>query len=353
MKYLWVFGAAIISLTAMAAQVTAQVNAPVTQPAQASEQPFAPTEPVCVGTDLIDQLPDPERQALAEEVAATPFAKGLFWRATKGDTVIALFGTYHFRHEQTDVHLERLKPFIESSDIVYLEISKDDQDNMQRMMASDPSMMFITQGPTLPDLLGDAYWDSYAEAMRARSIPGFMAAKFKPFWATMMLGIGPCEASFGALEETGIDELVGDYADQIGVGSRSLDDFRTLLTVMDDDPMEQQLEMIRLSLDWTGSVDDLSYTIRERYLAQDVALTLAFSRAITLKDGGPDAEADFDRFMKLLLEDRNAKWVDTLTADIPPGAHVFMAVGAGHLPGEIGVLRMLEQEGFTIERLPL
>lgn len=308
---------------------------------------------VCGGEDLIDLMPPDERQALLDEVAREPYAEGLLWRATKGDTVIEFFGTYHFRHAQTDAHLERLKPMIEAADTVYLEISNADQTKMEREMARDPALMFITEGPTLVDLLGEEDWKAFSEAMRERNIPGFMAAKFKPFWATMMLGIGPCEARSGALEDRGIDVLVGEYAEELGTGSKSLDDFIALLKLLDEDPLEQQLNLIRLTLAWPGNVDDMSYTIRERYLAEEIGLTWAFSKAVSLKYGGPTAEADFARFTELLLEDRNRKWVDTLVADTQPGERVFVAFGAGHLPGEIGVLWMLEQEGFAIERLEM
>ncbi|MCR9113083.1 MAG: TraB/GumN family protein [Rhodobacteraceae bacterium] len=307
----------------------------------------------CDGQDLIDTLSDQERAELDAQVAATVYPEGLLWRATREDgTEITIFGTYHFRHEQTDAHLEALKPMIEAADQVYLEISNEDQAQMQRDMAEDPSIMFITEGPTLPDLLGEADWQAFSEQMKARNIPAFMAAKFKPLWATMMLGIGPCEARSGALEAHGIDKLVGDYAAEIGNPSRSLEQFGELMRLLDEEPVEKQIDLIRLTLAWPGDTDDLSYTIRQRYLAEEIALTWEFSRLISLKYGGPTAEEDFQRMSDMLLERRNADWIDLLLREAP-GKRVFIAAGAGHLPGDIGVLYLLEQEGFTIERLPM
>ena len=310
-------------------------------------------QPVCGGIDLIDAMGDEDRAALMAEVEAEAYGKGLLWRASKDGAIIEFFGTYHFKHAQTETHLERLKPMIDAANTLYLEISNEDQAQMQVNMASDPSLMFITEGPTLPDLLGEEDWKVYSEAMRARNIPGFMAAKFKPFWATMMLGIGPCEAKSGAIEDTGIDVLVGEYGERVGLISRSLDDITSLLTVLDSDPLEDQLNLIRLTLAWPGDFDDMSFTIRDRYLAEEVGLIWAFSKALSLNFGGPTAEKDFNRMTQLLLEDRNRAWVDTLVAQTVPGDRVFVAVGAAHLPGEIGVLQMLEREGFTIERLEM
>lgn len=310
-------------------------------------------EPVCGGRDLIDAMAPDEARALRDTVADMPYAEGLLWRATRGDTVIDIFGTYHFRHRATQAHLDRLDPLIARADKVYLEISNADQAEMQSAMGRDPSMMFLTDGPTLIDLLGEEDWTAYADAMRARGIPPFMAAKFKPLWATMMLGMGPCEMTSGALKAQGIDTLVGDVAAAGGNPSRSLEDYAELLGLLDAAPMEEQLDLIRLSLAWPGDTDDLSYTIRERYLAQETALIWEFSRFLSLEHGGPTAEADFAALTDIFLERRNRAWVDKLMAETQPGERLFLAFGAGHLPGEIGVLRLLEAQGFAIERQAL
>ncbi|MEM9910846.1 MAG: TraB/GumN family protein [Pseudomonadota bacterium] len=316
--------------------------------------PFASTaQDACPGTDLIAALPDDKKNALIDQADEIAFGKGLLWRATRGETVIDLFGTYHFRHQETQTHLERLKPLIELADTVFLEISNDDQSAMQRRLAEDPGIMFITEGPTLPDLLGPEDWPLLATEMQARGIPSIVAAKFKPLWATLMLGIGPCEARAGAFEGGGIDTRVGDYAGSIGNPSQSLEDFADLLALLDQLPLDDQLDMIRLSLAWPGDTNNLSYTIRSRYLAEEIAVTLVFSEYVSSEFGGDAASEDFDQLMALLLDKRNSDWMDVIRAELSDTSRLFIAVGAGHLPGEIGLLRLLEKEGFAIERLPL
>jgi uncharacterized protein YbaP (TraB family) len=306
----------------------------------------------CDGTDMISRMPKPERAALKAAAQREAFAEGLLWQARRGETEITFFGTYHFPHEQTSEHLEAVKPYIEAADRVYLEVSNADSAEMERAMAENPSLMFIMEGPTLPDLLGDEDWALFAAEMRARGIAPFFAAKFKPTWAAMMLGVGPCEARSGALEGKGIDVLVGDYAAKIGNPSQSLEDYRALMTMMDSFPMQDQLDMIRMFFSWTGSPDDMAYTLRQTYLQEEVALIWAFSRKMTLDLGGEAAMQDFALFEQKMLTDRNASWVARLLEQAR-GQRVFAAVGAAHLPGEIGVLRLLEAEGFEIIRLPL
>ncbi|MDE5838051.1 MAG: TraB/GumN family protein, partial [Paramuribaculum sp.] len=46
--------------------------------------------------------------------------------------------------------------------------------------------------------------------------------------------------------------------------------------------------------------------------------------------------------------DRNAAWAETLKAELPVKS-VLVAVGAGHLPGEKGLVSLLKNLGFQIE----
>ncbi len=307
---------------------------------------------LCGGTDLIEALPDNEHAALRAAARSEPYPEGLLWQATRGGTTFTFFGTYHFRHAQTDAHLERIKPLIDAADAIYLEISNEDQSAFERQIATDPSIMFLTTGPTLIDLLGDQEWQQFSSEMQARGIPSFLAAKFKPLWAAMMLGIGPCEAQENGLDANGIDQLVGDYAEAIGNPSRSLEDFAELLETLDNDPIEQQLNMIRLTLAWPGDADDMTYTVRERYLRQQNALIWLYARKISVEFGGETGAEDFDNFERVLLINRNIAWVDKLLQE-PAGKSTFIAAGAGHLPGKWGVVYLLEKKGFTITRLPL
>ncbi|MFD1508102.1 TraB/GumN family protein [Lacimonas salitolerans] len=303
----------------------------------------------CEGRDLIADLPADERSALDAAVAGTPYPQGLLWQATRGETRMVIFGTYHIRHDLTEAHLEALRPHLAAADVAFFEMNLADKALAQTAFASEPDLMFITDGPTLPDLLPEDEWQLFKRQMEARGFPGFMAAKMKPIWGTMMLGIGPCQAQSGAMQATGIDEALATAAADLDVPDRSLEDWRTVMTLTDAFDSDQQIEMLRLSFAFADQADDLQHTLLQRYLAGEVALIWEYSRKLSLEQGGPTAIEDFALFEDLLLTQRNTAWVDLLLDQ--PG-DIFVAAGAAHLPGETGVLNLLEQEGFAIERLP-
>ncbi|CAL1519595.1 TraB/GumN family protein [Chitinophaga sp. MM2321] len=53
-------------------------------------------------------------------------------------------------------------------------------------------------------------------------------------------------------------------------------------------------------------------------------------------------------YQDLLLYNRNASWIPKIKAQLAKGS-VFFAVGAGHLPGDKGVITLLQKEGYTVE----
>ncbi|MEO5908878.1 MAG: TraB/GumN family protein, partial [Ginsengibacter sp.] len=64
------------------------------------------------------------------------------------------------------------------------------------------------------------------------------------------------------------------------------------------------------------------------------------------------AKSEFgsDKYNDLLLNDRNKNWVKQLK-EIMKKESVFVAVGAGHLIGEEGLINLLKTQGYKVEPL--
>jgi uncharacterized protein len=55
--------------------------------------------------------------------------------------------------------------------------------------------------------------------------------------------------------------------------------------------------------------------------------------------------------MKVLIEDRNARWVTRLTAMLSEHHTYFVTVGAGHMAGPRGVPALLAAKGYRVEQV--
>jgi hypothetical protein len=62
------------------------------------------------------------------------------------------------------------------------------------------------------------------------------------------------------------------------------------------------------------------------------------------------SEYGSDKYDNLLLNDRNKKWVKKLNT-IMKKESVFVAVGAGHLVGDHGLISLLRKQGYKVQPL--
>lgn len=308
----------------------------------------------CAGTDLLTTMPEPDRTALKARAEATPHGHGLLWQATRDNTRFTIFGTYHLPHERTTAHLDALLPRARAADIAYFEMNTPDARAFERMAATRPGLIFIADGPTLPERLAEDEWQVLHRQMATRGFPAFMTAKLRPVFVSMMLGISPCALKQQQSGAKGIDHRLAETLHAESRDTRSIEDPMTTLQIFDAFPPEKELDMIRLALDMAIDPDDLGTTLLGAYLRQEIALIWELGRDISLAHGGPTAEEDFALFERVLLTQRNRDWADTLLADAAqnPDQTAFVAVGAAHLMGDTGLLNLLEHAGYAITPLP-
>ena len=108
-------------------------------------------------------------------------------------------------------------------------------------------------------------------------------------------------------------------------------------------PMERQVEQLMCLIDNEQFNVQMLEEMTKAFYAQDLD---ALKKAMDLKlgtscDSTPEEEA-------ALIDNRNADWLTKMPA-IMKQAPTFFAVGAGHLPGEKGVLQLLRNAGYTVE----
>ena len=110
-------------------------------------------------------------------------------------------------------------------------------------------------------------------------------------------------------------------------------------------PMEDQVAMLRSAI-------DTYYDARVRVdrVAVYVDGNLALSYALRERRLGSLEPALAQRYTDRLLNDRNRRMVERMLPFMEKRS-AFIAVGALHLPGERGILRLLERQGYTVTRL--
>jgi len=315
----------------------------------------APVSATCAGHNLFSDM-EPARLAEIEASAqGFPFASGNFWRATRGEEVITIAGTYHFDDPRHDPAIAALTPHIVAASTVLVEAGPDEEKALMALIARDPSVMVITAGPTLKEQLPAEIWDPLAKALTDRGIPPFMSAKFQPWYVLTLLSIPPCAMSAMTTKPKGLDGLVIDAALQAGVPVRGLEPFDTVFSIFDGMSPEELTEMLVSTLAIEAMSEDYFTTLVDSYFAGESRKAWELMRFVSYDMPGytrDQIDAEFARMEEHVSSARNRAWIPVLTEAAAQGP-VFAAFGALHLSGQDGVLNLLQKEGFTVEALPL
>ncbi len=314
----------------------------------------APVLAQCAGQNLFQQMPPDKLAALTAAADAVPFPRGNYWRATKGDATVTLIGTYHFDDPRHDPTLATITPVIQSASTVLVEAGPEEEKALKDLIARDPGKMMIMDGPTLLEQLPPEVWTQLSQALSQRGIPGFMAAKLQPWYVAVLLSVPPC-AMAQMQDPKGLDGLVIDTAEAAGVPVRGMEPFDTVFKIFGDMTQAEMVAMIQSTLAVEPQAEDYSATLADSYFAGESRIIWEYMRDVSYAMPGytrAQVDAEFARMEQLLMVSRNQAWIPVITKAAADGP-VFAAFGALHLSGENGVLNLLQNEGFTLEQLPL
>lgn len=108
-------------------------------------------------------------------------------------------------------------------------------------------------------------------------------------------------------------------------------------------PMSRQVELLMCFLDHTAFIEEMNEKMANAFYAKDLdALKAAMDEKLNNSCDNKPEEDD------LLINNRNADWLKKMPT-IMAAKPTFFAVGAGHLPGEKGILEGLKKLGYTVE----
>ena len=314
-----------------------------------------PAAAECVGTSYLDQLTPAQQADLAAATDALPYSQGTLWTATRDDRTITVIGTMHIYDPRLEPVYAEIKDEVQSADLILLEATPAEEAELQDLIISDPDLLFITEGPTLPTLLDEETWGLIAAAATDRGIPGFMAAKMQPWYLSLILSIPPCAMQDMLSGDLGLDHMISDAALAAGVPMLALESVTTLFELFTDNPIDEQIDMLMVNLTNPEIQQQLFVSMLDSYFAQDVGTLWEMSRIAMTEIPGIDPEtatAVFNEMEQSLLITRNRNWMPVIAEASAEHDKLVVAVGAAHLIGEYGILYFLETDGWTLTQIP-
>lgn len=307
----------------------------------------------CVGENLLDTMTPAKRAELDATVASHPYASGNLWRAQKSDSTIHIMGTIHLSDPRLEDYLKPIWSVVDAADLVLVEANLESLENLKSALLSDQSLLFIGDGPTLPERLTEAEWQQLSTAMTARGMPSFMVSKMRPWYVAITLSMPPCIMPMMAAQN-GVDHRIMARAKDQGITTTALEPFDTLFSLFNDADADMGLEMLRAALAVGEDADAMIATMLEAYFTGESRAIWELSR-LQAKESTPETpeqgEATFNEMEAKLLTARNTNWMPVILGAAENNGNILIAVGAAHLSGKDGLLYLLEKSGYNLHRV--
>jgi hypothetical protein len=258
------------------------------------------------------------------------YAKGLLWKIERpGQKSSHLFGTIHLSDARVvDVPppvLQRL----DAAASFTMEVVFD-----AAVLAELAEAMFFHDERTLASVLGARRYDAVKRALARHGTPLGEPSKHKPWVVATQLTVPP--------QDSILDLELHARATRLGKPVHGLESAREQIDVFDQLAMSDQIALLDGAL---AQHTQLALQIEEMvraYLARDLRELVAIVERQRLADA-----RTHERIMERLLGTRNRRMAERMQARLIEG-NAFIAIGALHLPGEGGVLALLERAGWRV-----
>jgi uncharacterized protein YbaP (TraB family) len=267
--------------------------------------------------------------------------QGLLWQiAYEAKPVAHIFGTMH--SADPDV-LALPKPVMEAfrtAPSLSVEVILD-EGAMQRVSAA----MRLPKGQHLQDFVPPDVFSRAAAAAEPLGWQPIHLSRLKPWAVAMLISFEPEDRrrKNGRLP---LDLWLMEVARARQKPVYALETLSEQVNVFDAMPTQDQVAHLRAVAVPVPEKRRIMAALKDAYLRRDIESIMLAMR----DDGRPEERSSRAKIDKRLLDDRNHRMVERMLPRFDEGG-AFIAIGAAHLPGENGVLALLERKGYTVTRL--
>jgi uncharacterized protein YbaP (TraB family) len=262
-------------------------------------------------------------------------SKNLLWQIQHPEieSPSYLFGTIHALCLGDFILPETVKEKLQKSRNLVLEINLAEV-NVGSM---NPSLMIIPDGKTLIDFIDStSYIEVQAFAKENLMMDIQMIQRIKPIFLSSMLlpkllGCNP----------TSIESLLMGEAQKNNLSLAGLETMESQFEVLSALSMEMQVEYLLSTIRDIDLASEELKNLITLYKQEEIEQMYALIQ-----------DSELQTYEAALLSDRNEDWIPKMEKMMQESI-TFFAVGAGHLAGERGVIRLLEAQGYTLTPIAL
>jgi len=257
------------------------------------------------------------------------------------DKTSYLLGTHHLAPLSAVDSITELPGILKSIDLLYGEIDMAQMKDPSAMMGFQSYLVAPTDS-TLDKVLAPAQLDSVRTVWNeytGGSAPLEMMYMMKPSIISTQLAALMAQKVLPELNPLeGIDMTMQTRAAELGKPVYGLETMEFQMNLLYNRPISKQAESLMETVANIADEQSKAIELSKAYLDHDINKILSLMLEIENED--TDAA-------ERMIYSRNDNWVSRLTEEMTEKS-LMAVVGAGHLPGERGVIAGLRKAGYTV-----
>ncbi len=275
---------------------------------------------------------------------SSDLAKSLLWEISGKDleSPSFLYGTIHMIPKDDFFITPATQLAFDQVEQVTFEIDMDEMTDFSALFSLLGQLM-MKDGKSIKDLVSAEDYTLIKEHFEALGLPFFLFDKVKPMILTTFAS-GDMGSDMSTGKIVSYEMEFNEMAKNKEFETLGLETMAFQMSMFDSIPYQAQADMLVETVKSESQVDTTSSQFDEMvelYKAQDIQGMISYM----------SGEEGFESYEDFLLTLRNKNWIPIMEGMMQK-KRTFFAVGAGHLAGENGVIKLLESRGYTLTPKP-
>ncbi|MFI2855983.1 TraB/GumN family protein [Paenibacillus sp. JSM ZJ436] len=278
--------------------------------------------------------------ASVKEAVQAAAGRGFMWEVESGGNTVYLVGSMHIADESFyPLRPEFDEAFAEADYLgVEIDVSKAADEAQQQLIMK---LGMYQDGTTLKDHISADTYAKLGEVLRQSGIAPDALDVFKPWVVESTLGSLQASAA-GYEAAAGIDLYFVQKAMEKSIPVLELESYESQLSMFNGFSQELQERNLNTALEQFNQLDQSVNQMAQMWKTGNEEQLLELTNSVS-----EDAE-----YVQAMLIDRNIGMADKIDGYLRNGKNeeYFIVVGAAHYLGEHGIIKLLEDKGYTVKR---
>ncbi len=277
---------------------------------------------------------------LAGAACATP-PQPILWKVSKGESTVYLLGSMHFLMDSDYPLSADVDAAYKDAEKLVFEVSPAEMNPIAMAAEVLKHGVYMAPGHQLQDDLSAPTWRAVVDYGAKNNLPVAKLQKFQP-WMMFMTLVALESQKMGLKPDIGLDMHFMQMASADHKPTGGLETVDQQLAIFYDAPIAIQEKMLKQSLDEVPNFKKEMEKEHDTWRRGDANAMLA---------GEQKDDAKIPGMHERILVRRNRNWSPQIEKMLDAGSDdTLVIVGALHLPGPDGVVRLLQKEGYAVER---